>query len=453
MDVHINNWRYKRAYCDLIIHTVIPEAIFSPYEWTSNSNVFQVKFQTVFYQTQAASRWVKMWARRLNDEHRIGTLSKGVSTSFPIFLEDNIWHPFNILILKINNPDGDSTFIKFFYLTIVSGYLHASRSPDLSMEVQTQSHKEDVFHDILTATRETSFRYDPKSMLNNLLEINETCRPMYHQALENSVDLRGRMIKVKERNKDHCKNANIVTNLPTLIFSNVFTEESLVSITVLHCFTRNRIWICAYEKCKQTLVSYLDMLSENDLNTIDPLLIVKAEADYFYRLVRSFIASVERECEHVGYNLTQNIPLFIEKSSHVLNDISAHFYEACVTITSLYNENSGLIKAALARFSHQEGYWLDVIGLWECRRSHWGIRLNLKPEKTAAKDINIESIICRIMGHEDLVESLTTCAGFVGLLYTSSLVSWLIIPGGFAIKGYFDLSDRDMQYLVDRYGS
>ncbi|AAO12334.1 viral DNA cleavage/packaging protein [Porcine lymphotropic herpesvirus 3] len=454
MDVHTNNWRYRRPHCELIIPTVIPEAVFYPYEWGSLSEVFEVKFQTIFYQTQTASKWTKMWARRLSHTHSVGNLTQGIATSFPIFLENNIWHPFNILIMKLSRPCGAIKFIRFFYLTIVNGYIKASSLPETDSSRQEINQEQDIFSEILKDTQQTTYRHDAKSILNLLLQSTKPmeCRHLSHYALESTSDLRGQMRKVEHHNKDRIPKTAYPQALPMIRFGNVFTNESLVSIPTLHCFTRNRIWICSYDKCDLGLVSYLDMISEQQLKAIDPLLLVKAEADCFYRWVWSFVQSLEKECEDKRYGFAQNIPIFIENTSHTLGAVADHFYEACVTITGLYNENSGLIKAALSRMNHQEDYWLDVIGVWEQRHSHWGIRLKLKCEKIEGKDISLDSLICCTEGDEEFVESLSSSHSCVGILYSSSLVSWLILPGGFAIKGYFDLSVRDMKYLVERYG-
>lgn len=475
MDVHFNNWRYCKHRCDLMVHVVLPEELFDGLDFSEHpqNEFFHVHVQTLRFNEGHPEPYIRTWARRLSYKCAIGSLTTGIACSLPIFFEEkNTWHPFNIIVVKLKRPLTSASamqpqseqqhcyYIKFFYQTVVIAYLKACQinTECLGERQHNVALDSSLDNPLLAILKEAPVAQDtsPAAALGSLLE---SCAPN-HQALESSVNLRGSMAAVmspkllKQAHKVACK--PLAKKTINLHQTTQYSPGSLRLVSTSHCFTGKKIWVCAYEPLKQQLLSYIDTIPQSQIDKIDPLLLLAAENEFFFNKVNSFVISLLEECKSTSFTLHQKLPISIkiETAHNTLEYFQAYFDEACFTLRSTFNENSGWIKAAVAKAAKQVGFWADVITLWEKSQSKWGVKLLLKaPPPSPPSHINVKQLNCLLDTRQgSFFESCCSSNERALVVYSSSLDAWLILPGGFAIKGHFHYTPDELRYLVGRYG-
>ncbi|AAX58067.1 ORF32 [Ovine gammaherpesvirus 2] len=475
MDVHSNNWRYLRHRCHVMAHLVLPEDLFADLNMEGHPPVFRCVARTIDYDTDQVTEPLPVWARYLDHLHSVENLTRGVALSIPLFLTNGMWHPFNVVLLQCSPYPEKLYYIRIFYQTIFSGLLEAGAYSESAVEELPQIPSSQPTKPVEDPLR--SILRGPKRAQHNSRTINNNDSvgiqaPEYavnyslnHCALENSPSLRGALeaatvgLPVLGLKKPHRLPEGPLKHERPLSLRRAavdFTAEDLVLQPLTHCFTKKKLWLCVYESSSENRpVSYLDSLSEEALRNINPLRVIQREAAFLAAKMGQFVDSLITECKKTGFTVNQQLPISIESgAANALDYIQEQFYEACFTIRGLTNETSGWIQAALAQAGGKPGLWADIVSLWERGAGTWGLRLNHKfslPPTGAL--INIENLSCQLTGpHADFLEQACTRDGQVVVVYSSTAEAWLILPGGFAIKGHIHHSEEDLVKILGKYG-
>ncbi|AAC58078.1 ORF32 [Alcelaphine gammaherpesvirus 1] len=473
MDVHTNNWRYFHHGCDVMAHLVIPEDLIEGLYAEDRPKIFSCTLKVIDYQTNLVSEPVIVWARSIDHRHTVGTLTSGIALSIPLLLTNDTWHPFNIILLRFaETANHNACYVRFFYQTIFSGLIKAGAPP-----VEEVNHppvelppREDPLVNILQGRSGRQFPATEESTNDHTasqkLVIGEAASAyLNHRALERSPSLRGALAgeifsssgasnlsgSVPPANRQARRTA-----LVNLVGTKDFTKDMLRLLPLTHCLSGKRFWLCMYNpEGYKNLVSCLNHLSEDELKKINPLSIIQQDTSFLTLKMNQFVDSLLEECRAANFRMQQVLGVAIRSdASNALEYVQEQFYEACFTLRCATNENSGWVKAAVATQSRKQGVWLDVISLWDQGVGSWGVSLKLPNPLPGLHTLAcIQQLSCQLEGkHKYLLESVCAKDDQIAVLHSHTLNAWLLLPGGFAIKGKFTHSEKDLLHISSRYG-
>ncbi|AIA62068.1 orf32 [Alcelaphine gammaherpesvirus 2] len=473
MDVHTNNWRYFHHGFDVIAHLVIPEDLAEGLYVEHRPKIFPCILKVIDYQTDSASEPVRVWARSLDYLHGVGRLTRGIALSLPLQVSNNTWHPFNVILLRFpETAEHNACYVRFFYQTIFSGLLKADSpgAQEVAQPVRSLPIREDPIANILQG-RSARQLHTTEEMENDLvgskkLIVGDSSSAfLNHRALERSPSLRGALVGGMFSGSG---DGNLPESLPTpnqqthqsptihFVGTRNFTEKSLNLHPLTHCFSGKRFWLCVYgTESYKNLVSCLDTLPEDELKKIDPLSVIQKDTSFLTLKMNQFVDSLLEKSKSSDFKLHQVLGVAIKSDiSNALEYVLEQFYEACFTLRCVTNENSGWIKAAVANVAQKSGVWLDVISLWDRGVGRWGISLKLTSPLPGLDTLaHVQQLSCHLEEKQHyLLESVCARDHQIGVLYSCTLDAWLLLPGGFAIKGKFTHSERDLLHLRGRYG-
>lgn len=147
------------------------------------------------------------------------------------------------------------------------------------------------------------------------------------------------------------------------------------------------------------------------------------------------------------------MPISIENKDNISSLIHDHFLEACFTLRQQTSETSAWIKAALSNKGGVPRFWIDIFNLWETGDEILGVGLFEDNLPDSHKYFNSPEPPWSALLKNKIILAVATRAATACVLVHSSLQAWLLLPGGFAIKGYYTLSAQDLTYIKYRYGA
>nr|QRE02513.1 Tegument protein [Otarine gammaherpesvirus 4] len=417
-------------------------------------------------------------------------------------------NPFNIAIARIFMPDGRQAHIPFFYLTLVNGARRATVAAStadsgcINAEQYSVTRERQPLRDIITAAvgealsganRCSAFTScQPISVLSNLLlhncSIDNTSEQdkaaKHHQALEKPGDVRG-----YDNSCALPSTSEVVVRSHTSPSTTAMPQckvrlnrccpvsfERLESVVdARHAVSGETFYICHYgNKCADGMHPYydpgklrssIDDVSSQQLCLINPLAAIARDYDFMFRKMDGLVDSIEAAFYAAGGRLSQCLPVALPRNNDdVLRSLRHHFVDACFMLRHYMSEGASWVRATAAADIGQIGYWLDVLPLWDMTTPTWGAKLHEASERRQNRKVgtststvkHLHNHCCEPYWHdvlrEPLVRSVVVTARTVGLMADECCNIWLILPGGFAIKGLLAISVEDKLFMRQRYG-
>lgn len=470
MDVHINNNRFCSQKCDIIVHVFLPSIFLEDNQLPRNRNLIFSAQTRFFDNRKPPSAYIQVWGKFHNDEisfRNLHTLKSGIGVSLPLFLEDDgTYQPYNILVLRaiyIGKPKVH--YIYFYYLTLLEGL---KRATQVLMETETTGTKPDTeteentlvnvnpLNEILQAVKEDiNDNISPLGVLSNLLQYRPNNVFKHHQALEDPGGIRGQS-EMPENNQKVIQNEIQEGNVKVTLNSLTSQKKDCVTYPVYHSFSQHKFYICVYSGLLNKPLEYtsaIDNMPRQELYWINPLSVVLSETTFLEKIQHAFVDSLEQACNHQNYIIHQKLPIIIENTNNTASFIHDHFLESCFTLRQHTSETSAWIKAALSLNGGGTNFWLDIFNLWESGDDTLGVELfednPQQPYKYAASPEPSWSALFRNKTILTVIRRAATAC----VLVHRSLQAWLLLPGGFAIKGYYTLTEDDLNHIHTRYGA
>nr|AEL29776.1 hypothetical protein [Bovine gammaherpesvirus 4] len=456
MDVHINNWRFLSHRCDLLVHVVLPTQLLEKFNIGMFDNVvFYVK--TRFHDGKMPTPYLKVWGLFFNHSYDFPNIDSGLALSLPIFVERDMYNPLNMVWLKVYYPVSKQTkFLSFFYMQLVQG----QREGALRVQKKDNSTKNilppisscpftQIYNSILESHTGIITAKNTVDVLHDMLETRPERQIKHHLALETPGKVRG-TVKVEPR--EAAPSNPCTGELVKLQVSFRETSKQITHIArVKHIISGLQYYVCFYDSLISgdffTFQSVLDILPQKDLAAIDPLSIILSDRQFLQTKQDGFINSLELKCIKQGFTVHQKLPILIEKDDECVELIQDHFTEACFVIRQIINPESAWIQCAISTFHGKGGCWMDTVKLWECGSHDLGQDIShlIKPGigeqgmwEILLRDPKFKTVVCK--------------SSHVCLVIKSLIEAWLILPGGFAIKGSYFIPEQDLELIAQRYG-
>lgn len=472
MDVHANNWRYIGKKCDFLVHVIFPSRFLiqhlihhddmATFRVHTRFNAGGVtKYQTVY------GRFFSGDVRGLND------VSSGLFLSLPLVLKDGTYNPYDVAVVRLKDGQGRIRYLKFFYLTLVEGLTalstegneienlkHDLAAPTAFDEAPLQNLFQAASDNSRTVLNQPSLKTSVE-MLCELLTPKRDAVSKHHQALEEPGDIRGLDGKIT-RSVNMRNVAAKPSNKPLLKFKvNFIPNKELQpkTVRVTNVFSRAFFFICYYGRNiyenNVQLKSVLDVVSAETLIHLDPISVPKSELEFLDVKQNSFVDTLEYECVKNNNRLSQMLPVFLEKDRSTLHLLTNHFTEACLSLRRIVSENSAWVRAAasISAKKKNDTVWIDFIALWETGEHNLGVEISpvLKSTSSHSQGINLKALWNELL-HTNTLLSVVKGTATACVIVDTSLTAWLLLPGGFAIKGYYLLSGEDAEFVIQRYG-
>ncbi|AIU39557.1 DNA packaging tegument protein UL17 [Equid gammaherpesvirus 5] len=478
MDVHLSNWRLCGRLCDRLAHVVLPEAFLDRNGlWEEPGADFFV--QTRFTDSLAPSRYVRVvggfFGRGGDPRFALDDASPAnLALSFPLFEGENgRFNPHNLATLKMQSADGGRrVFVDFFYMSLLGAQAPAPGLEDAKesggggrrAKDESGGPLEEIAAEA-AACRASGRKSSPMSVLSGLLSVTKYVPPAarHHRALEDPGSVRGVSIQPENkrgeggdagRARQKKRKVRCGLNLASLGKDNITFESSH------HLLSNTRFTLCHYPNLtskrgaaggggRGAWESVLDGLSDRRLAEVNPLAALLLGSDFLERAQLGFVNGLVRACEAGGLRVFQKLPVCVEKERDVRGILGDHFVEACHLLARQVNESSAWIRACVAGERGQAGLWADFLNLWESGTRALGVDLSYLFSPGYPDD---ESVFwSALLGCDPVLDAIKKGARAV-LVVDARLTAWLLLPGGFAIKGRYELTLEDTRITVARYG-
>ncbi|AAT00032.1 JM55 [macacine gammaherpesvirus 11] len=457
MDAHGLNRRSVAGQCDGLFHVILPRGFILANNITCGGRQ-RFFAHTRFAASERTSKTLYVWGRVFQNtdpgsgDGPSGPWS-GLAISLPLFTTNGKFHPFDVVILRAETPgSGSSWTVKFLYMSLIAAYRNAMRglkdkvSQSTDAAVDGEVHPLTVLKEALvspdTATRPVS-ACNPLQMLTGLLQ--SRVRDDYvthHRALERPGNVRGQV------------SAPTRTEMPNGSPSRVrlgFRPPKQANYPktwaqARHVFSSRTYYVCVYDNEELDTKWQRQDPRPLSLDWSDPVAYL-LEGDLFLGAKQNaFVDSLEKTCRCQNYTIKQFFPVSINRDNDTVDLIKEHFIEACLVIRNQASERSAWVKAALFR-NDSNTYWKDVLGLWEHGPHKLGTAIKRPTSEPCNADIDWSWLLCDADITRSINGQSTVC-----LVVSPALIAWLVLPGGFVIKGRYDLSSEDLMFVASRYG-
>ncbi|AJE29674.1 ORF32 [macacine gammaherpesvirus 12] len=457
MDAHGLNRRSVAGRCDGILHLILPRGFMLA------NNITCCERQRFFVHTSfatsgRASKTLHVWGRAFQNPSADygGSPSgpwSGLAISLPMFTTNGKFHPFDVVVLAADTPEsGSSWTVRFLYMSLTSAYKNAIRglkdtvSPaDDAADVEV--HPLTVLKEALTSPDTSTLHVpqcNPLQMLTGLLQ--SRARDDYvshHRALERPGNVRGQQVSAPVR-------AEMPNGSPSRVKLGFrppkHTGHPRAWAQARHVFSSSAYYVCVYEN--EDLDTKWQRLDPQPLplDWSDPVSHL-LEGDVFLGAKQNaFVDSLEKTCRCQNYTIKQFLPVLIDRHNDTVDLIKEHFLEACFVIRNQASERSAWVKAALLR-NDLNTYWKDVLGLWE----HGPHKLGAVIKRPISEPRDADVDWSWLLSDSDISRTING-QSTVCLIVSHTLTAWLVLPGGFVIKGHYDLSSEDLMFVASRYG-
>lgn len=462
MDVHVDNWRFLGQTHPLIVHLVLPQPFLRANGLTLAEDTSFFAQTRLFHNFQCLP-YTRVWAKVTEHPRALG----GWAISVPIHVQEGSVNPLNVLTLKIHSlKDKKVSFVHFFYLSLLRKYFSKQIFPQQSgprdncpSTPSTQDTNStpgatsavNPLEHILSCVQTQGTKATPGTalgFLSSLLQSVET-QPRHHQALEAPGEVRGSKEAAVPQPQPQ------VDAAPKLTFNGPLgsLEPSLWE-RVGHVMSQSWYYVCMYDSLpnllSEPLISSLDLMSLEELYGVSPIRVI---ADDIYTLAAvqdQLVDSLEQHCLKSGGIIHQAFPVTLPKIPDLFHTLKDHFLEACIVLRNTTDETSAWVKAAVYAHMGYKGVWADFLQLWGAGPPCLGAKISTIPPSLLDSDIK-DPAYCSALLQDPGVLSSTQTAACACLIVNHHLSAWLVLPGGFAIKGRYHIAPEVLVTLVARW--
>ncbi|AAC95558.1 orf 32 [Ateline gammaherpesvirus 3] len=441
MDVHFDNWRFWSRTDNAIIHLLLPQTFFELHNIPFQpSLIFWT--QTRFHNFDLPpTPYVKTWGKQYTSFPGLSTKAcPGIAVSLVVNTIKSMYNPFDMTVLKILHNEN-TFYIKFFHMELFADPEVPHYSEDIPKE---PSFKDiDPIDAILSTTTHTTNTYqNPLGVLTSLLQRRPQSFPTHHFALEDPGQIRG----YKQTSIPSANKARPSVSYVKHQWWNITTEPVIKCIQ--HVLTKKSYFICYYSTMSNMrYTSVLETIPIQELTHVNPTAILDSEKAFLFKHQHRFVNLLEHVCKSKNYTVKQHIPVLIHGDEDTTSSIKDHFIESCFVLESTVSEASAWVRATFAKYLNKpKRFWIDYLRLWEEGTHLLGKFLPELEENVCEERMwNILSL------NKDFINCLEG-QGCTCVLVDSDLNAWLILPGGFVIKGQYNLTQEDILFVGARYG-
>ncbi|ALE14744.1 ORF32 [Felid gammaherpesvirus 1] len=458
MDVHINNWKFCSKTCDLLIHVFLPSKFLSDNNISVDCESLMFYVQTRYTQTLIPSKYVHVWGQKFTFNISKKSQIMGLAISLPICLTShNQYNPWNITTLKIvNRLTGVKQFVHFFHLTLLQSFmstrdilikkLHQNETEVLPQE--TMNEPLDAIFKTVAKKSHLDEPLSPLKFLSGLLKSESVFR--HHQALENPGDVRG-LNKPIYVSPKQIPPLRLSDSRPVYIKKHALNAKDLNmewSCTT-NIISKSKFFVCVYDKISDITTQYHSMLDNIPLEQLTPMSPINAllnNISFLESKQYQCVDSLERTCLNQNLTILQKLAINFDKSSFTTEALQDHFLEACFIMRQCISEQCAWIEAAIAKQNNKNGIWVDFFQLWG--QDH---NLGVYFSSLCDKNISDEEMWVHLLTNNCFTSLVTKCT-HACLVVVPTLICYLLLPGGFVIKGSYTLSYNDLLVVNERYG-
>nr|CAC84327.1 hypothetical protein [Saimiriine gammaherpesvirus 2] len=441
MDVHFDNWRFLSRPDKVIVHLLLPQTFFESHHIPFDPNLTfwsQTRFHHLDF---PPTRYVKIWGKLYFSLPGLPSKAcPGIAVSLVINTEENMYNPFDMTVLKILLNEN-IYYIKFFHMELFFAHIAPNSLKDTSIEEPFKN--VDHIDAILNTTSPVTNLYkNPLGVLANLLQSRPQSSPRHHFALEDPGKVRGyEQPSLLQTDKAMPKVSYVKHQW------SILNSEPTVT-RVKHIFTKKSYFICSYPTMNNPqCTSVLETISVQELAHVSPTAVLDTEKAFLFKHQHRFINTLEHVCKSKNYAIEQHVPVLIQKDEETASSIKDHFTETCFVLESTVSEASAWVRATFAKYLNKpKAFWIDYIRLWEEGAHTLG-----KSVPELKEDVCEEKMWHLLSLNKEFIHCIRN-QGCTGVLVDSNLNAWLILPGGFVIKGHYNITPEDILFVGARYG-
>ncbi|AJG42956.1 viral DNA cleavage/packaging protein [Harp seal herpesvirus] len=472
MDVHITNWRFCTNKCNLLIHVLLPLKFLESNKIHTGENLlFHV--QTRYTHTLLPSKYLKVWGEVVDFViPGADRCTSGLAISLPIHLDNNIFfNPWDVITLKIVNTKAKTKhFVNFFYITLLQAHFLAIENlkttvPDHNISEPVQSTPLTTLFKAATAhvseqkdSSPASEQKDssPLGVLASLLKPKFTAVHRHHQALEDPGDVRGSgndvQISGLPHNKDSANKYPSKRHVSIRLTVPQAKNLNIACTSTKHIVSQSEFFVCVYKTISpedtSRYKSILDTAALDQIQNLSPVDALLNNDKFLESKQFECVHSLEQACWDANLEIFQKLPVLVERDTFTMEVIKDHFIEACFTLRQCISEQCAWVQAALTKHTKKHGVWVDFIQLWNLGPHNLGVML---PQLNAQQDLNTNrELWVQLLTDPRIVSSITKSSR-VCVVVLSSLDCYLLLPGGFAIKGSYSLTEEELLVIQERY--
>ncbi|UNP64583.1 putative UL17-like protein [Marmot herpesvirus 1] len=462
MDVHTQNWRMLRHMNGIVVHLVLSRDVLAHYGVPWETTPLSYSFKTRYYNYNMPPAQFTRTRGEIISSIKYPEFPEGsLAISGVVELEEGgDFNPYNVLVVRVYaTHSGKCYFIPLLYINLFQNYPQDGRCnkptcPDTTVSEQTpfQQLCQEVQH------KESSLMgsLQNKSSLEVLASLLET-RPKsqsetitrHHMALETPGDVRcGLQIK-QAMSADIYKNEKPGPKIQVLL-----PPDMKFTVTKIKCsLTSCMLWIgWTTENDSLELPpvkSILETMSDEMLTRIEPLRVLKDEQVFLCSKQEAFLSTLERNVSANNYTIRQMIPVTIYDMEDI-DYIKDFFVETCYVMAQTASPLCAWVRAAMVsqeyQMNHNCWYWTDDYPLWDTYPPVLGENL-----EGIELDDKMNNLWLELVKDRALKQQVTGTLS-VSVIVNSRLEGWLVLPGGFVIKGKYELTSEELSYLRLQYG-
>nr|WPM02704.1 ORF32 [Human gammaherpesvirus 8] len=454
MDAHAINERYVGPRCHRLAHVVLPRTFLLHHAIPLEPEIIFSTY-TRFSRSPGTSRRLVVCGKCVlpGEENQLASSPSGLALSLPLFSHDGNFHPFDISVLRISCPGSNlSVTVRFLYLSLVVAMgagRHNARSPTVdgvSPPEGTVAHPLEELQRLARATPDPAPTRGPLQVLTGLLRAgSDGDRATHHMALEAPGTVRGESLDPPASQKGPARTRHRPPPV-RLSFNPVNADVPATWRDATNVYSGAPYYVCVYERGDRQEDDWLPIPLSFPEEPVPPPPSLVFMDDLFINTKQcEFVDTLEAACRTQGYTLRQRVPVAIPRDAEIADAVKSHFLEACLVLRGLASEASAWIRAATSPPLGRHACWMDVLGLWESRPHTLG--LELRGVNCGGTDGDWSEILKQPDVQKTVSGSLVAC-----VIVTPALEAWLVLPGGFAIKGRYRASKEDLVFIRGRYG-
>lgn len=464
MDVHHYNSRLFARKCSVLVHVALPSTLLE----TAGVVIGNAQEED----WRVSVRTERMTGERTRIFHPTCKISTEPSftkqeasyvliTSLPLlFLKESLYNGLDVVHLRVvYGKEMHSVQIRFFYLTLINGFLRncdssvmQSASPDLAV---TPDAFDLLLRDVAEKKNDPcveSTKTDPTicalaDMLNRFTAAGSDADPQtrHHPALEDPGRIRSSLNSIS-------KNAAPLLTLrrPKIRIDATQWVPRTVARAISLLYGES-FWIFLYPGCRwsPTFTNWYHTLPVSTLESLKPLAWFEARGQFILRKQVEFIGSLLMTVGNMGDIVNQALPFCLVGDYQALSSV---VMVACQALLLQETENQAWIRAGLSLRNKKPGLWCEVNDLvpgmhLKCGRDLLFIK---RGEFAETSESNLDWSC--VLQHPEIQRALGVQDLFCVVVDEVTLAAALILPGGFLIKGHYSLSEEDRLFLRRNYG-
>ncbi|ADW24373.1 viral DNA cleavage/packaging protein [Cricetid gammaherpesvirus 2] len=419
----------------ILIHLLLPDMFLSYYDIDSNGDyMFSVAIYSAIDQT--LTKYVPTAASFFtnNGEKELPYCAWGLCTSVPVMVDTS---PRYLDVVHFKVYDKKKHNLKIIKLSVFNAIFPLICHP---RPTESSKHVGDRFGELcasLTQTQAPS-NASPADFIMSLIEKTRDTQHKHHTALEEPG-----LVRVKPENSNQLMpshEAKITIKKATSLKRGTFIRrEHVMSANCYHVFVPDT----SNKKYEPLLSMFQESLSSPNIPQVDVSLSFVGEALFFKKITDRFLTSLQDEIQRNPQSICQEFPIHISMGA-TLDCVKYIAYRTLMLLGCFTEQCPAWFLAHRLKKTTPRGAWADVLDMSFCglNRGECGVFLG----ETSTVPVTRVELFC-ILTKRGWFQTPLSC-----VVVFTDLSAWVVLPGGFAIKGRYLLEEEDIQYICTHYG-